>query len=137
MRSLIVAVLFIFTSAFADQLDRGSFVEFLQQFEENREFQQNNITYPLPYSFVDSEAEPEPATVDQRLSKPEVAALKEPVYPSPQVQKSVPLMREINDQSPTGKIVRLYKPDTGYLLEYHFELINGSWKLVKFENLSF
>jgi len=136
MRSLIVALLLISTAAFAEQLGRDSFVAFLQQFEENREFQQNNITYPLPYSFVDSEAEPEPATVDQRLLKAEVIARKEPIYPTPQVQQSVPLMREIKDQSPTGKIVRLYKPDTGYLLEYHFALMDGRWRLVKFENLS-
>jgi hypothetical protein len=136
MRAVIVAIFLLSTSAFAEQSCPGSFGDFLQQVEGSREFQQNNITYPLQYSFVDSEAEPEPATVNQRLSSPEVTSLKEPIYPSPQVQQSVPLMREINDQSHTRKAVRLYKPDTGYLLEYHFELINGCWKLTKFEDLS-
>lgn len=134
---LIISVIFLVTTFAFTELSYGaSFAEFLQQFEANREFQQNNITYPLQYSFVDSEAEPEPATIHQRLSKLEVQTLKEPIYPSPLAQNSIPLLREIDDLSHTRKAVRLFKPDTGYLLKYQFELVNGRWSLTKFEDLS-
>ena len=113
MRSIIGMIFLINILAFTELSYGASFAEFLQQFEVNREFQQNNINYPLQYSFVDSEAEPEPATIHQRLSKLEVQALKEPVYPSLLAQKSIPLMRKIEDLSHTSKTVRLFKPDTG------------------------
>lgn len=135
MRSIIGIIFLI--STFACELSYGaSFAEFLQQFEGNREFQQNNINYPLEYSFVDSEAEPEPATIHQRLSKLEVQTLKEPIYPSPLAQNSITLLRKIDDLLHTRKTVHLFKPDTSYLLKYQFEQINGRWALTKFENLS-
>lgn len=136
MRSIFRVIFLISTLAFADLSYGASFAEFLQQFEENRKFQQNNITYPLQYSFIDSEAELEPATIHKRLSELEVLAPKEPIYPSPLTQKSIPLMRKIDVLSHTNKTVHLFKPDTSYILMYQFELINGCWKLTKFENLS-
>lgn len=136
LRWVLIAAFFFPSLVMAENVCPSSFDEFLSRFERTREFQQENIIYPLKYSFIDSNANPEPKTVNKRLSKTDVAARKEPIYPSPRDQKAVPLAKELHKHSQVKKSVRLYKPDTGYVLEYHFKKIGECWKLAMFEDLS-
>jgi hypothetical protein len=136
MRLLLIIALLFPAAAAAEQACPSSFFDFLSHFENSREFQQEHIVFPLKYSFVDTAIEPEPKTIKRDISRSEVASRTEPIYPPPSVQQLVPLVREMLGDFEARKLIRLYKPDTGYLLEYHFERIGGCWKLVTFYDSS-
>lgn len=114
----------------------SSFQSFFAQFEVDRTFQQQNIRYPLKYSFVDMDASPEPQIVKSPRSKAAVAADKQPVYPSLAHRKKAGLVKKVMAQSKTRVTIELNVPDTGYWLIYHFKTIKGCWKLVEFEDES-
>lgn len=114
----------------------SAFDDFLAKFEANRPFQQENIAFPLKHSFVDAGAEPEPKVIDKPLSKRGVAEHSAPVFPSQADQKTIPFDKEIKSPRPDRRIVQLQKPDTGYLLIYHFKKIGECWRLVEFEDAS-
>lgn len=113
-----------------------SFEQFLSKFELDRTFQQQHIHYPLRYSFIDLGALPEPRAVFKSLSKTEVATRSSPIYPSLAHQTELNLAKNVDLQSTALAAVRLWKPDTGYLLIYRFKQIGGCWKLVEFEDAS-
>lgn len=113
-----------------------SFEQFLFRFELDRTFQQQNILYPLRYSFIDLEASPEPRAVFKPLSKTEVATRNKPIYPSVAHQTELHLEKNVNLQSTALATVRLWKPDTGYVLIYRFKQIGRCWKLIELEDAS-
>ncbi len=114
----------------------ASFGDFLEQFENDRSFQVENTAYPLKHSTVDVDARPGPHVVEKDLSRLEVEAGGRGLYPSPAEQKRMRLVREIEERSPTRVIVRLRKPDTGYLLICDFRSVQGCWRLVGLEDAS-
>lgn len=80
---ILVAVFLLPNVAMAESLCPSNYDDFLAKFEASREFQQDNLRYPLEYSFVDSHANPEPKTTHQLLSKSDVAARARSIYPLP------------------------------------------------------
>lgn len=113
-----------------------AFDDFLARFETDRSFQEENTVFPLKHSFINLETDPEPRRVAKALSKTETTERTDPIFPSPATQRTVPFVRAIKSPTQTGRIVQLQKPDTGYLLIYHFRKISGCWKLVEFEDAS-
>lgn len=136
MRIVFIVILFLPSLVAAESACPSSFDEFFSRFETNREFQQRNIIYPLKHSFVDLAADPDPKVVHKPLLKSEIAKRKNAVYPSPIEQKSFALIKEIQKETQTRRIVNLHKPDSGFALNYYFEKIDGCWKLVEFEDPS-
>lgn len=113
-----------------------TFEEFLNKFEADREFQQQNIIYPLKHSFVDPDAYPEPKIVSQPLSIADVKLRNRPIFPLGNHQRESQLSKIVSFYSKTVVLVKLHKQDTGYLLMYQFGNIDGCWKLVEFEDAS-
>ena len=111
-----------------------SFDEFLPAFENNKAVQIDNTIFPLKYTFVDGGAYPEPKVINSELSSKKIEERKNPIYPYPKDQKKVPLLKEISEPSPGKMRIRLYKPDTDYVLRYQFELIGTCWKLTEYNN---
>ncbi len=114
----------------------ASFGDFLEQFETDRSFQVENTAYPLKHSTVDVDARPGPRVVEKELSRLEVEAGGGGLYPSSAEQKRAGLVPEVEEVDSTRVIVRLRKPDTGYLLIYDFRRVQGCWKLIRFEDAS-
>lgn len=136
MRLLVLVLSLLPGLVFAQANCPVSFEQFLSKFEVDRTFQQQNIIYPLKHSFVDLDAQPEPRAVAKPLSKTEVATRNSPIYPSAAHQRELNLGKKVKLESKTLALVRLQKPDTGYLLIYRFKEIRGCWKLVEFEDAS-
>lgn len=114
----------------------SSFQTFFTKFEVDRAFQQQNIRYPLKYSFVDMDASPEPQVVKKPRSKAAVAADKQAVYPLLAHRKKAGLVKKVVAQSKTRATIELNVPDTGYWLIYYFKVVKGCWKLIEFEDKS-
>lgn len=114
----------------------ASFGTFLLQFEGDRAFQVENADYPLRYSTVDVDASPGPRVVERDLSRIDVEAVGRAIYPPSTERERMRLVRDIEEVDPTRVIVRLRKPDTGYLLIYDFRRVQGCWRLVAFEDSS-
>ncbi|WP_370276939.1 hypothetical protein [Pontibacterium sp.] len=131
---LLITVALSVPSVVAGEICPIAFADFLERFERNRLWQEKYIVYPLEHSWVDVDANPEWETVYTTLSKLEVAGRKHPIYPSPQARKSIPLIMEVTIASVGKRNVRLFKPDTGFLLKYSFQQVDGCWYLVKYED---
>ncbi|MEW5745784.1 MAG: hypothetical protein AB1805_10165 [Nitrospirota bacterium] len=136
MRWLFFAFCLLPISVSAEPGCVSTFEDFLSKFETDRSFQEENTVFPLKHSFVDLNADPEPRAVNKPLSKTEVTERINPIFPSPAAQRKVPFVRVIKSPTQTRSIVQLEKPDTGYLLIYHFHKIGKCWRLVEFEDAS-
>lgn len=135
-RWLILAIFFVPGVGLAETGCSTSFDVFLGSFERDRQFQEAHMAFPLRHSFIDMAADPEPAPVDAPLSRKDVVAGENPLFPSPSEQAKVPLKKSVTAESRDVMVVRLQKPDSGYLLIYRFRSLDGCWQLVEFEDAS-
>jgi hypothetical protein len=121
----------------ADQSCPKNSQDFLIDFQNNHEFQVAHISYPLAYSYVNANAEPEPKKIQVSiLSADEVKSKKPPSYPKPNEINSIPLKQTIINTTTGSLIVNFTKPDTDYSFEYIFTNKNNCWQLSEINDFS-
>jgi hypothetical protein len=111
----------------------ADFEQFVREFAGSVAFQREHSRFPMEYEYVDNTG-PEPKQVD--VSLPRERAAEFPEYPSPAKQSAVPLQRTIAAPDSETRAVRLEKPDTDYVLMFHFKKTSACWELVRVENWS-
>jgi hypothetical protein len=137
MRWILGVTLLMPIIAIAENSCPAVFEQFIEKFESDRVFQQAHIKYPLKYTFLDYEAQPEPKEREKRLSQKEVARLKAAIFPLRTTQSAHGLsLRKIKVLSPRQMWVQLAKPDTGYQLDFYFERTAVCWALAEYSDLS-
>lgn len=107
------------------------FNKFISKFSSDIQFQHSSIQYPLPTSYLDMMADPEPAPVYEVLSKSQVEKNEEPIFPI----KRAGLEQRI-EQNGSSAVLILRKPDTGIRLVYTFNRLNNCWLLIKYDDES-
>jgi hypothetical protein len=121
----------------ADQSCPKNIQNFLIDFQNNHEFQVAHINYPLTYSYIDTNADPEPKKIIVSiLSANEVKSKKPPSYPKPNEIHSIPLKETITNTTTGNIIVNFTKPDTDYSFEYVFINKNTCWQLSEINDFS-
>jgi hypothetical protein len=106
------------------------FDEFLRRFEASTEYQRANTRVPLPYTYIDTDAQPEPSRVKVLVGPGYSQKFKTISYPSPAEQAAIPLERSITSPSPRERVVRLDKPQSDvFSAEYFFARRSGCWQL--------
>jgi len=107
------------------------FNKFISKFGSDIQFQHSSIQYPLPTSYLDMMADPEPSPVYETLTKSQVEKNEKPIFPI----KRSGLEQKI-EQNGSSTVLILRKPDTGIRLVYTFNLLNSCWLLVKYDDES-
>ncbi len=131
LRTLIISLLLAPQFACADSVCPALFTDFLALFEKNSEFQLLNTRFPLSYTFVDGNAEPEPKPVKIMVSRDNVSKYPGIRYPSPAIQETIPLQRKLRLASGGVRIVQFDKPDSdAYSVIFFFEKTSSCWQLV-------
>lgn len=122
LRTLVMSLLFVPQFARADSVCPALFTDFLALFEKNIEFQLLNTRFPLSYTLVDSNAEPEPKPIKKMVSRANVSKYPGIRYPSPAIQESIPLQRKLFLASEGIRNVQFDKPDSdAYSVIFIFE----------------
>lgn len=137
-RFLLVAATFLYSAvAYAETVCPSKFSEFLGFFEADESSQRQHTRYPLSYSSIDAEAEPEPKIVKQSLTRKEVMKQERIIYPSRATQKEVPLQRKVSKRPDKSRVVQFNKPGSdAYSIEFVFDQKNGCWELVEVADYS-
>lgn len=137
LRALSLAALLIPLVAHAASACPSSFEEYLSTFQRDPFFQKEHRQYPLRYSFLDTDAEPEPRTVKRRLSAAQVEIKSGISFPSLETEKTKGLERKVTKTKEGTYVVRFDKPDSGvFSIEFHFSRIGHCWRLVEVNDFS-
>jgi hypothetical protein len=115
------------SSADAAACEESDSASFLSRFVADIEFQRQATKSPLLERVIDDDLEPKESLVTK-------SAEEFPLLPSPAQIKAQGLVLE-NIETDRGMQVRLYKPETDYLIYYEFERV-PCWTLVRIENQS-
>jgi WD40 repeat protein len=107
------------------------FHEFMAHFSVSIDIQKQYTRFPLEKLQVDALADPEPLTEEFKLKKSQIDF---PIFPGPNEIEDGSLQMDISVSGDEAK-VRLFKPDTDYLIEYFFQL-GVCWNLVRIEDWS-
>lgn len=135
MRSLIIALLFFPLLAHAESACPTRFTEFLAMFEKSIEFQTLNIRFPLRYTYVDGNAEPEPKQIKVMVSRANISKHPGVRFPTTAVQVTAPLKRKLTSGARGTQIVQFDKPDSdAYSVAFHFSKTASCWQLVEVED---
>ncbi|MDO9238259.1 MAG: hypothetical protein Q7U28_19770 [Aquabacterium sp.] len=136
-RSLLIVALLLPLAGYAATSCPQAFPEFVAQFERSEAFQRAHTRFPLPYSYVDSNAEPERKTITVMVNRSTVSKFSGIKYPSLVIQRAVPLERKTSTVSGGTEVIRFDKPDTDmYTIEFHFKKSGACWQLVNVDNMS-
>jgi hypothetical protein len=112
------------------------FASFFTQFADGKEFASNRTLYPLKvirneYG-VDANGKDEQKKVESMVSKAADAS-----YPTLHVfMQTNSLKSELKTLSSRSAVVEVFKPDTDWLLTYHFQRRGNCWHLQQIENHS-
>ena len=136
-RSFLFVALLLPLAGYAASSCPEQFPEFGAQFERSEDFQRANTRFPLPYSYVDGSAKPEPKTVRVMVNRSTVSKFPGIKFPSPAIQRAVPLERKTSTVASGTEVIRFDKPDTDmYSIEFQFRKSGGCWQLVNVDNIS-
>ncbi|MET1078637.1 MAG: hypothetical protein ABWY06_11530 [Pseudomonas sp.] len=114
-----------------------TFERFLTTFKEDKQFQKDHTHYPLSYSYIDVNAEPEPRKIQLLItSAADAQARKQPDYPPKAPKKSSQFEQKITRDNTARLTVAFNQPDTDYSIEYHFEPTPNCWHLVGIDDAS-
>jgi hypothetical protein len=108
-----------------------NFQAFIDHFSESIDAQKKYSRFPIEKLQVDALADPEPLPQEFSLEKWQIVF---PIFPDPDEIKSESLSIDISTTGNEAK-VRLFKPDTDYLIEYFFQH-DGCWTLIRIEDWS-
>jgi hypothetical protein len=111
--------------------EHEDFHEFMAHFSVSIDIQKQYTRFPLEKLQVDALADPEPLTEEFKLKKSQINF---PVFPGPDEIEDGSLQMDISVSGDKAK-VRLFKPDTDYVIEYFFQL-EKCWNLVRIEDWS-
>jgi WD40 repeat protein len=111
--------------------EHEDFHEFMAHFSVSIDIQKQYTRFPLEKLQVDALADPEPLTEEFKLKKSQIDF---PIFPGPNEIEDGSLQMDISVSGDEAK-VRLFKPDTDYLIEYFFRL-GVCWNLVRIEDWS-
>lgn len=137
LRALLLVALCFPVAAGANTRCAPTFSDFLNSFEADVDFQRTHTRYPLIYSFVDENAEPEPKEIIKKLSRANAVSHKGIVFPEKSLQKSVPLERQVRRLPKGAYAVRFDKPDSDvYSVEFVFEDNGRCWRLISVADMS-
>jgi hypothetical protein len=103
----------------------------MAHFSVSIDIQKQYTRFPLEKLQVDALADPEPLTEEFKLKKSQIDF---PIFPGPNEIEDGSLQMDISVSGDEAK-VRLFKPDTDYLIEYFFQL-GVCWNLVRIEDWS-
>ena len=113
------------------------FTEFLAVFEQSVEFQTLNTRFPLRYSFLDGNAEPDPKLIKVVITRANASKYPGIRYPSPALQASVPLQHKLRSGVGGIQVVQFDKPESDvYSVGFSFLKVSGCWQLVEVEDSS-
>lgn len=137
MRALIIVLLFVPQLACADSACPTRFTEFLAMFEQSIEVQTLNTRFPLRYSFINGNAEPEPKLIRVVIARANASKYPGIRYPSPAVQASVPLQRKLSSKVGGIQVVQFDKPESDvYSVVFSFSRKSSCWQLVEVKDSS-
>jgi len=108
-----------------------NFQAFIDHFSASIASQKKYTRFPLEKLQVDALADPEPLPQEFRLQKSQIVF---PIFPGTDEIKNESLSLAISISGREAK-VRLFKPDTDYLIEYFFKH-EDCWNLVRIEDWS-
>ena len=136
-RSFLFAALLLPLAASAASSCPEQFPEFVAQFERSETFQRAHTRFPLPYSYVDGTAEPEPKNIRVMVNRGTVRKFPGIKFPSPTIQRTVPLERKTSTVAAGTEVIRFDKPDTDvYTIEFQFKKSGACWQLIGVDNMS-
>ena len=108
------------------------FAEFLSQFTHSMDFAIARTTFPLRATKLDMQATPEPTAKPVRITR---TAFKERGTISTQLRQDGLKLRQ-SELGGKDMQVQVYKPDTGWLVVYHFRLHQNCWQLTRLSDES-
>jgi hypothetical protein len=135
MKIFSLLILLISQLTFAKNNCEKDFKVLLNSISENRKLQEKVISYPLKYTYVDTQSEDMPLLV-KHLSEESIKAAEFSVYPLKSTQKAHDLVQKILEQNESSAKVSVFKPETDYSLIYEFQIKSGCWSLVEYINES-
>ena len=136
-RSFIPGALLLPLAAYSAPPCPEQFPEFVAQFERSEAFQRAHTRFPLPYSYVDGTAEPEPKTVRVIVNRGTVRKVPGIKFPSPTIQRTAPLERKTTTVADGTEVIRFDKPDTDmHTIEFQFKKFGACWQLISVDNMS-
>ncbi len=109
----------------------GEFAPFLVAYANDIAVQRAHTLVPLKSKYL-VDGDPDPKAVVKMLAKNQIVF---PVMPLKAERVRTPLQMEVKALSATSAKVTLEKPDTDYVLSYHFRK-NPCWQLVLMDNAS-
>lgn len=137
LRTLFVAAFLFPLTVHGASPCTSSFEEYLSAFQRDPLFQQEHRQYPLRYSFLDTNAEPEPRAVKRRLSAAQAMKESGIGFPSLETEKAKGLERTVKNAKKGTYVVRFDKPDSGvFSIEFHFSRVGNCWRLVEVNDFS-
>lgn len=117
-----------FAAAPAQKCPAKDFKGFLAAFIESTAVQRAHVAVPLSSSYVDGEAQPEPAIVKRQL---QADAIEYPVMPNKAQLAKDRLVMSTKSISVGDTEVKVALPDTGYQFRYLFRKTGKCWTLVE------
>ncbi len=113
----------------------SSFDSFLVKFESTQGFRRQNTLFPLPATYVDGSALPEPKTVSYKIDSPSDPKYSRANYPTKRKQARIPFEKMVAFKRDRF-VVQFTKPDTDYSFAFIFKKTASCWQLIKFEDYS-
>lgn len=112
------------------------FGQFLTRFAADKEFAMNRTIYPYPSQYleygIDPDGNDEPRPVRSTVSKEEDAH-----YPALRAYMEKNGMRsQIAELKSARAVVKVFKPDTDWLMEFYFRREGNCWFMTEFQNHS-
>jgi len=135
MKIFALLTLLIAHLTFAETNCEKDFKVLLGSISENRKLQEKIISYPLKYTYIDTQSEDMPLLVKQ-LSEESIKGAESSVYPLKSTQQAYGLVQQILEQNKSSAKVSVFKPETDYSLTYKFQIKSGCWTLVEYINES-
>jgi len=109
------------------------FVGFLKMFMEDENVQRQWTHLPLKELSLDYAANPEPEPRVRMLNREEI---KFPIIPNNEKKEKSGLEFKVEEFPACGAKVVFYMEDSGWLVYYFFNAVNGCWKLTEIQDWS-
>lgn len=133
MKKLTLLLLVFSEFTFANFVCEKNLEVLLISMSGNRSTQEAIISYPLKYTYIDTQSN-DMDLVEKQLNEKEIKTAKLPVYPLKSTQKSHGLVHKVLEQNKESAKVLVFKPETDYSLTYHFRNTSGCWLLTEYNN---
>ncbi|MDR1075485.1 MAG: hypothetical protein LBL59_04060 [Xanthomonadaceae bacterium] len=116
----------------ASNCPAATLAEFVPLFFDDADIQRIYAVFPLENTYLDTDAEPEPLPVTQKLPEDEAEF---PLVPDLSEQATQGLQWAIIEEEGNDATVKLWQEDTGYLILLRFHR-DGCWKLARVDDQS-